>query len=48
MAFNTYREAKNSLREFSPAYRAAHTIVRFYSTTHACYRYTRVFGKAVR
>ena len=43
MAWDTYRAALHSLREFSPAVRARHTIVRFWSTSHGRYRYSRVF-----
>jgi hypothetical protein len=46
MTFDTYRAAKNSLHEFTPALRAAHAIVRYYSTTHQRYRYARVYGRA--
>ncbi len=44
MAFDSYRAAKASLREFSPEVRARHTIVRFWSTTFGRYRYSRVFA----
>jgi hypothetical protein len=42
MSFATKAEALASLREFSPALRAAHQIVRFYSETHGAFRFSRV------
>jgi hypothetical protein len=42
MIFTTRNAAVRSLREFSPALRAAHMIVRFYSQQDQAYRYTRV------
>ena len=48
MIFATRATALASLREFSPAYRKAHRIVRFFSTTHNAYRYCRVFGDVRR
>lgn len=46
MAWDTYKQAKDSLREFSPEVRDRHTIVKFWSTTHGRFRYCRVYGKA--
>ena len=45
MAWDTYKAAKASLREFSPTLRAAHRIVRFWSTTQQRWRFCRVLGK---
>ena len=46
MSYQTRRAAVASLREFSPWLREAHTIVRFWSTTHNAWRYCRVLGAA--
>lgn len=46
MTFATLSAARRSLREFTPAYRKAHHIVRFWSETHGTFRYARVFGKS--
>jgi hypothetical protein len=37
----TYRAAKASLREFAPAWRKRHRIVKFWSTRFNAYRYGR-------
>lgn len=42
MSFATKSQALASLREFSPALRAAHKIVRFYSETFGAFRFARV------
>jgi hypothetical protein len=42
MAFDTHAQAIASLREFATYLRAAHKIVKFWSTTHGRYRYCRV------
>lgn len=46
MTYTTRRAAIASLREFTPAYRAAHHVVRYWSETYSAYRYARVFGRA--
>jgi hypothetical protein len=47
MSYPTLQGARASLREFAPVLRRAHRIVRFWSSTHAAWRYARVLdGKA--
>lgn len=45
MSFATRRLAIASFREFSPWLREAHIVVRFWSTTHNAYRYSRVLAQ---
>jgi hypothetical protein len=42
MVFKTRVQAVASLREFAPWLRDAHQIVKFWSTTDKCFKYTRV------
>lgn len=42
MVFDTYKEAVASMRNFTPSMRAAHKIVKFWSSTTGRYRFTRV------
>lgn len=42
MSYKTYRQAVNSLREFTPYMRDAHDIVKFWSNTYNAFRYARV------
>lgn len=44
MSWTTYAACKASLREFTPAVRERHTIVKFWSTRDNAWRYTRVFA----
>ena len=48
MSYATRKQAVASLREFAPAWRDSHKIVKFYSETHGTYRYARVLTPAGR
>ncbi len=44
MVWKTRRDAKFSLHEFTPRLRAAHDIVKFWSTKDNAWRWTRVLN----
>jgi hypothetical protein len=44
MSYATRAAAIASLREFSPALRKAHIIVKFYSEAFGCHRFARVLS----